>query len=192
MSVFTYNDGVPGANNDPSEDQPDMLVNTQSIKGIWGPEHYTFGTGIDFDGRHTSVSLPNHAAPGLPSYFGVGGVLYCNSNFPVWQNSANANNNIATYVGTPVTTNTGLTYLPGGIIMQWGTTAVSSGANTLLFAGVGAINFPNNCFNVQITSIRNSSNVDTVYLISSSTNGFDYRNTSSGGILSISWVAIGN
>lgn len=39
---FTYNTAVPASGNNPSNDQPDMLTNTQSIDGILDVDHVTF------------------------------------------------------------------------------------------------------------------------------------------------------
>ena len=47
MTMFTYNAGVPFATNNPSNDQPQMLINTVSINGIWNVDHVGFNsTGI--------------------------------------------------------------------------------------------------------------------------------------------------
>lgn len=39
---FTYNNAVPAAPNNPSNDQPDMLTNAQSIASIWSVDHIGF------------------------------------------------------------------------------------------------------------------------------------------------------
>lgn len=42
MTNFDYNNGVPNANNNPSNDQPDMLTNTQNLELIWDEDHVGF------------------------------------------------------------------------------------------------------------------------------------------------------
>jgi hypothetical protein len=44
MTMFTYNSGVPFATNNPSNDQPQMLINTVSNFGIWNVDHVGFNT----------------------------------------------------------------------------------------------------------------------------------------------------
>ena len=65
MTNYTYNNGVPAANNDPSVDQSDMLVNTQSIEGIIGEDHISFST--DNGGYHKQVNIPERNAQGAPT-----------------------------------------------------------------------------------------------------------------------------
>lgn len=71
MTMFTYNTGVPFATNNPSNDQPQMIINTVSNNGIWGVDHVGFNsTGIvgnpaasggqhlqvTFNGKHPAAS----------------------------------------------------------------------------------------------------------------------------------------
>jgi hypothetical protein len=64
MANFSYNSGVPNANNDPGVDQPDMLLNAQSIASIWEEDHVGFNA--NNGGKHTHVTLVNVAVPPLP------------------------------------------------------------------------------------------------------------------------------
>lgn len=50
--------------------------------------------------------------------------------------------------GGAALTTPGYCYLPNGLILQWGTTGVSSGATTITFP----IAFPNSCLGVTCTS----------------------------------------
>lgn len=61
--TFTYNNAVPAAANNPSNDQPDMLTNTQSINSIIAVDHATFNTANG--GTHTQVHLPNFTNPSV-------------------------------------------------------------------------------------------------------------------------------
>jgi len=54
--TFTFNDGIPAANNNPSNDQPDMLINNQSTKGIIAVDHIGFDTNLG--GNHSQMHLP--------------------------------------------------------------------------------------------------------------------------------------
>lgn len=44
MTTFSFNTGVPNANNDPSVDQPDMQTNNVSDNAIWAVDHLTYGS----------------------------------------------------------------------------------------------------------------------------------------------------
>lgn len=59
---FNYNNGVPATANNPSVDQPDMLINTQSIEGILNVDHITFRAANG--GTHKQVTFNDVAAPG--------------------------------------------------------------------------------------------------------------------------------
>ena len=69
MTNFPYNYTVPGANNDPSVDQPDMLKNFQSIggqsltsSGIIGVDHVGFNAANG--GTHLQVTYSSNNIPG--------------------------------------------------------------------------------------------------------------------------------
>lgn len=99
---------------------------------------------------------------------------------------------------TPAATTNGYTFLPGGIILQWGQSTSSSATQTIMFA-TNNIAFPNNCFNVQITLTSSGSAVtsgsNVVYPGSGATAFnktqfvFKYAGASINGFF---WVAIGN
>lgn len=84
----------------------------------------------------------------------------------------------------------GWTFLPGALFFQYGTkVAPGNGAGSVTFP----LAFPTACYNVQITGLRNSSNVDQIYVTSKSTTGFSYITTTNGaGFASFDWTAIGN
>lgn len=67
MTVFIFNNAVPASANNPSADQPDMLINNQSNQSIWAVDHYGFNEAPDFGGLHKQLRLPVLAAipPGL-------------------------------------------------------------------------------------------------------------------------------
>ncbi len=69
MTAYTYNAGVPAANDDPSVDQPDMLTNAQSINSLIGTDHVSFnstgsgGVGA-IGGQHLQVTFNGKNVPG--------------------------------------------------------------------------------------------------------------------------------
>lgn len=59
---FPYNTDIPAANNDPSDDQPLMRQNTNSINSLIAVDHVTFGNATG--GQHNKVTFPNVNAQG--------------------------------------------------------------------------------------------------------------------------------
>lgn len=59
---FTFNNAVPAAANDPSVDQPDMLINNQSTNSILAIDHISFNTAGG--GQHKQVTFNNKNTPG--------------------------------------------------------------------------------------------------------------------------------
>lgn len=128
---FDYNTDIPNAPNNPSNDQPLMKVNTNSINSLIGIDHVGFST--NGSGIHKQVTLINEAAPGL----GDGaGVLYANlqnsQSWPFWQNGAGTASQIISQVPTSTTVGPSsgyVTSLPGGLTVSAGfCTGVIDGA----------------------------------------------------------------
>lgn len=66
MPLFTFNTGIPASGNNPSADQPEMLINNISADGFAGTDHYGYNTGLG--GYHKAahfVSIPGQP-PGVP------------------------------------------------------------------------------------------------------------------------------
>ena len=193
MSIFTYNTGVPATLDAPSDDQPLMLTNTQSINGIWNIDHYTFGTGVDIDGRHRQVSLQNIAAPAIPT--GSVGVLYSTGNFPVWKNATNTYN-IATYVGTPTAASAGMSFLPGGIKLIWKSQTLDN--NGVSIRDNSPFVFPfggfTTCYTVMFNAEKSTTGAEGLWIKSAtlSPTGFSIKTSASAGQLSpFYYIAIG-
>ncbi len=62
MTNFNYNNAVPAPNNNPSVDQPDMLINTQSIELLLEVDHISFRT--EDGGTHKQVTFSSKNTPG--------------------------------------------------------------------------------------------------------------------------------
>lgn len=73
MTNYTYKRDIPDGPNNPSVDQPNMKINTNSIDSIIAEDHYSFG--VNDGGLHKQVRMPILLAqPGsLPA---DGGTLY--------------------------------------------------------------------------------------------------------------------
>jgi len=93
----------------------------------------------------------------------------------------------------PLPATNGYTFLPGGIILQWGLVNSPSGTGTVNYN----IPFPANIFNVQTTLVSKAggtSQSNTVAPISGTINqsSFQYNFTGSTSYVAFYWVAIGN
>jgi len=183
--TFSYFPNVPGAANDPADDQPQMQVNTQSISNIIDVDHVGFNT--PNGGFHEKVTFnANTAAPGfgtgvsaLFANLGSGGISQ-----PFWQNSAGSREILS--IAAQSLAGNGYLRLENGLTIQWGAPAVVTGNGSFNFP----IGFTTQCYVVVITPIRNSSNVDIVYVVNYNTAGCNYRNTAAG-ISQVTYIAIG-
>ena len=81
---------------------------------------------------------------------------------------------------------TGVSFLPGGIMIQWGQVAAVANNGTVNFGTV----FPNACFVVQVTE-NSASTPNTVGVNGFSTTAFTFK-TNAGGNIPITYIAIGN
>ncbi len=189
MSFFPIELNIPAADHNPSTDQPDMQANTNNMAAIWDVDHLGFNQNLG--GYHDIIHMPSNATPAaLPGPPAIGQV-FCQtvgSDIQLFYESAAGIVSQLTSGKTPLPIQNGYTFLPGGLLLQWGIASVS--------VGLGNFNFntpfkaATNAFSVVMTPIRNSSSVDIVYYIASSNTAATYRNTSSS-ITSVSWFAIG-
>jgi len=72
MTLFNYNNNVPFTTNNPSVDQPQMLINTQSISGIVAVDHIGFSA--NNGGTHVQTTFVSSTTPTPPT--GVASVAY--------------------------------------------------------------------------------------------------------------------
>lgn len=68
MTAFSYNNNVPATNNNPSVDQPDMKINTQSIEQLIAVDHVSFnsagsGPPDGSGGHHLQVTFDSKNTP---------------------------------------------------------------------------------------------------------------------------------
>ncbi len=84
----------------------------------------------------------------------------------------------------------GWTFLPGGLILQYGLAEISNGGgnNTIPFP----FTFPTSVFSVVNTGITTSSSINTTLIVSVAVNQFIVKNTASSSVVSMYWMAIGN
>lgn len=200
MTNFNYNRDIPDGPHNPSVDQPMMKVNTNSTMDLIAVDHVSFSS--NEGGTHNKSTYnrlladPTTALNQIALYTkqesGNGTAL-----FMVRDNiGATVTNLTTSKIAAPIATTSGVSWLPGGILIQWGTAVAVSSATPIAFN----VTFPNALFNVLITQINTTLTVAqrVVSVLSQSTSGFLPRVTTLGsppsdfGPATISWMAIGN
>ncbi len=190
---FVYTQNIPASGNLPAADQPNLQTNTNSINSIIDVDHYPFGTGID--GQHKYLHMKQGALP--PGGVTGTGLFYTQASNGATQlyysNGSTGNEYQLTRVNNAnfgtFATNPGWTFLPGGLLMQWGTdTKATGGTVTFPFA------FTSSVYSIQITVNENNNNRHTVFVKTSSMSNFTVASRDSSGndeSNTFFWVAIG-
>lgn len=205
MPSFSYITGIPLATNSPSTDQPNMQTNTNSINSIIGVDHYSFGSAGSKDGFHKQVTLPVES---LPASLSGQAVLFSNTSgqsqlFATSDTGGNSYqltrmidasfsrfaNDTNYQVGPPILFG-GWTFLPGGLILNYGSVTNPGNSGTVTYA----LAFPSGqpAFAITLTLQRASGDQSvTVQTGTSASSGFNFLSSSSGSAF-LYWMAIGN
>ncbi len=183
MTNFSFDDTIPATNNNPSDDQPGMLINNQSTLGIIGNDHVTFN--LNNGGQHKAITFNQDA-----SYVPVTPV------FPpqLFTNTVSGLAQLFYYSGTSAQSSTqyvsaaaGSTFLFGGIIIKWGTFTQATSPQVVNFTSA----FPNNCYGVVLTTQNFAGPTGPSLLVASSTvSSFTMRSNIVG--FNVFYVAVGN
>jgi hypothetical protein len=203
--TFSYFPNVPNAPDDPADDQPQMQINTASISSLISVDHIGFNTANG--GYHNIIHFPNQGSD--PAPIALIGQLYTKqvtfnsiTDNALFFESGGGRITQLTTPGTASGTANGYTFLPGGIILQWGVVsmAFSSGSTTgtVTFSSSN-IAFPNNCFVVTgnplvtFSSLPSSQASLNIRQSTISNLKFDWQfYTNSAQYIGFFWSAIGN
>lgn len=180
-----------------------VATNFLQIYNVMGINHIDFNDGSGGQGKHKFLQMPEQAsAPATAANEGgiyvkeAGGVsnafFRSESNGSEYRLTAISDANIATFgTNTAYAANHvgGWTFLPGGLILQYGRRTAPGSSGTVTFP----IAFPsgNAPFSIVVTNERNSArsaNINNAGLTSTS---FDYFMETSGSV-ALNWYAIGN
>ena len=191
MTTFSYNRDIPESGNDPSVDQPDLKINTNSIDDLINVDHVSFG--LPNGGLHRQVTLLNKTSA-LDPTGQLAAFTHQGNTWPAWTNSLGTTLMLGS---NTLALPTGYVSLPGGLLLQWGTTGNIASGTPVLFP----IAFPTAVFDV-IANQRNSGSAAAQRAVSTSatpptTTQFVPRITTLGSSPSDSsaflfWIAIGN
>lgn len=165
-----YQPNIPTGTVPLNQDYLNLLGNFQSLDTSFGVDHLPFSNLSAQNGYHTSIHFvpvstgsPNIPPTGYTNTTGFGQLFTATTNDGVatdqmlFYDSGTGNNLIQlTNNFTPTNGIYGKTFLPGGIIEQWGQATVVSTSAAVLFA-TNNINFPNDVYNIQLTNLIDSS-----------------------------------
>jgi len=82
MTNYSFDETIPATNNNPSTDQPGMLINNVSTKGIISTDHVTFG--LANGGSHLQNTFYAQQSPSIGSSLAI---LYPGARPSVYSNS---------------------------------------------------------------------------------------------------------
>lgn len=191
---MTYNPAIPQAADLPSISQPQMLINFGQANTLFGHDHYPFNfDNVNFRGLHkfTTLQQQDNGPFTDVGQFAVYTKAVGNITELFFRRPNSGTEIQMTPAIDPNPINNGQSFLPGGLLIQWGTTAaIPPGVST-------PINFPNafsaNAFTViatmQKTASGNSQPVNIVQATITPTT-FNLYHTASGPH-SVCWIAIG-
>jgi hypothetical protein len=194
MTTISYNGTIPNPPNAPSADVGTMQTNAAAIAQWVSIDHHGFNDALG--GWHKVIRIPQIASNSDPSPItspANAGQVYTKTVSGDLELFYESSGGIISQL-TPGTN--GYSYLPGGIIVQWGivNTTFASNTGTVTFA-IANIAFPNNCFNVQITMKGTSGTANIVEVTGTpSKTAFTWQFTGGSGTsyTGFYWSAIGN
>jgi hypothetical protein len=200
-----YVSNVPLSNQSLGITQPIINTNFTVLNTNMGVDHVDFTNpppvSMGNGGRHNQVSLVQQS--GNPTAMASGNILFTKlSGGATELFMERATGDASTVIqltykpGNPSAGSFGISFLPGGLIIQWGVVTSPADNNQILFGAPGnRTPFPNNCFNVQISPGKSGS-IDDVFLTlkslpSTSASGFTPR-IDGGSLDFLTYLAIGN
>ncbi len=199
---MSYNPNVPQPTDLLSNSQGQILANFNKANSSFGINHYPFDNGTANNGKHKFVTIPQAIAPFNPPASVLNEIiLYAKAGSAgtelrmVRDGFPTTDTNLTLAAGlltAPKSSSNGYSWLPGGMVLQWGTVTNPGTSGSVLFV-TNNVDFPNSCFLVIPALQHNSSANESVTIQPTpSITGFSYRTTSSSGNTVLYWWAIGN
>ena len=180
---MAFNPNVPQPPQFVSASQPVFLANNQTLDNVFGKNHFKFSDGTGNAGRHTFVEMVERTV--IPSGLINGeGTLYTKntsgtqlyftdgSTGKEYQMTRTTNASFATFAAS----NPGWSFLPGGLLIQWGDKVTPGGSGSVTFAR----SFTNPPFSVTLLprAAAGGHSAFTYYLVGAPTAaGFSYAGT---------------
>jgi hypothetical protein len=132
MTQFDYTRNIPEQTHNPSIDAPLMKINTNKIDELLAVNHNSFN--VPNGGTHTKVELQNFVSipTGLLSGFGTIYTKIVSGLTQLFFTRDTSGVEIQ-LTGSNLVANQGYTFLPGGIILQWGSGNVNASGSATTF-----------------------------------------------------------
>lgn len=200
---MTYNPNIPQPADLLSVSQSDILTNFQQLDAVFDNDHYDYsfagGAAAPYDiavagdkGKHKQVTFVRASADIANAGADELGLFNKNTGAgaqELYLRRESGGTVIQMTAGDPTVAASGATFLPGGLLLQWGLAGPYVGDST------PTINFPTAFgavpYNIQATMLRNVSNVDVVYVRQApTTTNFQLR-INQVGSSQIYWMALG-
>lgn len=205
---MAYQPNIPTGTENLDNDYLNLRGNFQTLDNVYQIDHVALTNTSANAGYHKTVHVVNYGG-GDPVAVSTAGILYCNdvndgssTDTQLYWKTKNNLKLVLTRNLLPLVGSQGYTFLPGGLIIQWGEISATGNVNVTQTYNFAAnpplIAFPNNCFNVQGTIITksgsNPSGNGTVGFRSVTKNGFTYtaRFAGESNYVGLYWFAIGN
>lgn len=157
MTNQTFLTGIPATNNNPSDDQPNILINNDSLYQWAGAnsasDHYGFN--VNDGALHKRASyVAQGSDPGSASGRYVQYGKDSSGSTELFVQKDGVVTPIQLTRGVPVATSSGYSYLPGGLLIQW--FSVNFGVSTS-----GTFSFPTPFTSAVLSVVGNQSSVST-------------------------------
>lgn len=187
MTNWVYTRDIPFASHNPSSDQPTMQTNTNSIDSLIEEDHYSFND--NNGGYHKVIRLPPQVA-NPASIAGIGQVftktitgdeeLFYESGLGVIVQLTNVD-------AAPVAAGAGRSFLPGGIVIEWGSGTTVGGALTQNFISAYSTVFYGN-----VTAVSTGDAIANLVVITNTDISVATRNNA-GALINrpVFWMVIG-
>lgn len=203
--MSTYDPNIPLATDDLDVSQNDILLNFQQLDTTYGKNHFEYSDNTLNNGKHkfvqiTEGNLPAGLVGGDETLYAkkVGSPVQGELFFTRGASGKQIQMTCGPNATVPTSTANGITFLPGGLLVQWGQVSGLSGSwpsgtQTLTFP----VAFPTACFQV-ITNFTaaSASSSSTGELVVIQTNAADFRwgftGASGANFTGFFWWAIGN
>ncbi len=134
MPNFTYITNIPASTHNPSSDQPNMQINTNSTDSIIEVDHYSFNDnngGLHKQSTYVNESAPS-TQPGQLALYSKGSVGGPSALYLIRDNNSGTETQLtSTSIGTALAETKGASWLPGGLLIQWGTINAIANGNTV-------------------------------------------------------------
>ena len=184
---MTYNPDIPQSTDILSASQGQLLINFQQLEAIFDANHYKWDYATTaLRGMHRFVTLESQASG--PATSSTQGAVYTKTVSAApqlfWRRASSGTEVQLTYPIDPVASNPGYSFLPGGVLIQWGVVSIASSPTTVTFPKA----FSAGPWSIVVTPYNNNGSVGMASENFSTTTFKIYSSATS---LSASWIATG-